>query len=304
MVYDNLSRGWADFVKWGPLIEGDILDLDRLTQAMRQAKPDAVAHFAALAYVGESVVQPADYYRVNTVGALNVLSAMRTAGVNQIVFSSTCATYGLPLKTPIDEDQTQRPINPYGWSKLFVERMLIDHDAAYGIRHVALRYFNAAGADPFGELGERHDPETHIIPLAIQGVRRDGDIFQVYGTDYDTLDGTAVRDYVHVSDIAKAHLLSIQHLVRGGVSMACNLGTGAGTSVREVIRAVELVSGKSLLVATSDRRAGDPPLLIADASRAAKELNWIPTRSRIEDIIVDAWRWHQTDDKRAQVCAL
>jgi len=295
VVYDNLSRGWADFVKWGPLIEGDILDQDRLTQSMQACKPDAVAHFAALAYVGESVTQPGEYYRVNTVGALNVLTAMRAANVGQIVFSSTCATFGVPQRTPIDETHPQRPINPYGWSKLFVEQMLADHDAAYGLRHVALRYFNAAGADQDGEIGERHEPETHVIPLAIRGVQHPDYSFTILGTDYDTRDGTAVRDYIHVADLAEAHLRALAYLNAGGASDVFNLGTGSGTTVQEVANAVEAVSGRPLSRSAGSRRPGDPAALVADAAKAARVLGWVPTRSNITTLISDAWRWHVQD---------
>ena len=296
VVYDNLSRGWTDFVQWGPLIVGDILDTEHLTRAMHNAKPDIVAHFAALAYVGESVAQPADYYRTNTVGALSVLTAMRQAHVGAIVFSSTCATYGVPQHTPIDETHPQQPINPYGWSKLFVERMLGDHDAAYGLRHVALRYFNAAGADPAGHIGERHEPETHVIPLAIRSAMRSDFAFTIHGTDYNTRDGTAVRDYIHVADLADAHSRALAYLSGGGVSDVFNLGTGRGTTVQEVADAVQAASGRILQRSLGPRRPGDPPALVADAAKAAKILGWRPARSDISIIVQDAWRWHQTDD--------
>jgi UDP-arabinose 4-epimerase len=295
VVYDNLSRGWADFVRWGPLVQGDILDAEHLTRAMREARPDAVAHFAALAYVGESVTQPAEYYRSNTCGALNVMDAMRAADVGALVFSSTCATYGVPRRTPIDESHPQQPINPYGWSKLFVERMLYDHDAAYGLRHVALRYFNAAGADPEGLLGERHEPETHVIPLAIRGAMRSASAFTIHGTDYDTRDGTAVRDYIHVADLADAHLRALAHLDAGGASDVFNLGTGHGTTVNEVADAVQAASGRLLPRTLGPRRPGDPPALVADARKAERVLGWAPRRSDIHTIVADAWRWHAAD---------
>jgi UDP-arabinose 4-epimerase len=301
VVYDNLSRGWADFVKWGPLIQGDILDTEHLTRAMRDTKPHAVAHFAALAYVGESVTQPADYYRTNTAGALSVLTAMRQAEVASIVFSSTCATYGVPQRTPIDETHPQQPINPYGWSKLFVERMLADHNTAYGLRHVALRYFNAAGADPAGEIGERHEPETHVIPLAIRGAMRTDFEFTIHGADYDTRDGTAVRDYIHVSDLADAHLRALAHLNGGGTSDVFNLGTGHGTTVQEVADAVQVASGRALRRTLGPRRPGDPPTLVADAAKAARILGWAPKHSDIGSIIRDAWRWHQIEAKSKPV---
>lgn len=292
IVYDNFSRGWRDFVRWGPLIEGDILDAQAIALAMRSAMPDAVVHFAALAYVGESVEHPEAYYRVNSVGALNVVDAMRHAGVDKIVFSSTCATYGVPTSIPIDEGHPQLPVNPYGWSKLFVEKMLADHERANGIRSMALRYFNAAGADPAGELGERHEPETHVIPLAIRGAIRNDYTFTIHGGDYDTRDGTAVRDYIHVSDLADAHLRALEHLSDGRRSDRINLGTGSGITVSEIADAVERISGKPLHRIVGPRRPGDPPVLVAAADRAREVLQWVPKRSNIDNIISDAWRWH------------
>lgn len=295
VVYDNLSRGWADFVKWGPLVVGDILDEHHLTRAMRKARPDLVAHFAALAYVGESMTDPGSYYLNNTAGALHVLNAMRAADVGSIVFSSTCATYGTPERTPIDESHPQRPINPYGWSKLFVEQVLADHDRAHGMRHVALRYFNAAGADPEGDIGERHEPETHVIPLAIRSAMGTGATLTVLGTDYPTRDGSCVRDYVHVSDLADAHLRAAEHLSRGEASGAFNLGTGTGTTVKEVAQAVQQVSGRPVEMSIGPRRPGDPAVLVAQAAKARALLGWEPRRSGICDIVADAWAWHQRD---------
>lgn len=295
VVYDNLSRGWRDFVRWGPFIEGDILDVTALQSAMKDVRPDAVVHFAALAYIEESVANPTEYYRINAAGSLNILDAMRKCDVPAIVFSSTCATYGVPLKTPIDEGHPQNPINPYGWSKLFVERMLGDHDRAYGIRHVVLRYFNAAGADPGTNIGERHQPETHVIPLAIQSAMLGDSSFTVHGTDYTTPDGTAVRDFVHVSDLAVAHLKALNHLCAAGGSDVFNLGTGTGTSVREIAEAVGRVAGRTLAHKLGPRRQGDPPSLVASAEKAHRVLGWRPQRSSIETIVADAWRWHQVD---------
>lgn len=292
VVYDNLSRGWRDMVRWGPLVEGDILDGPALTAALRDAKPDAVAHFAALAYVAESVAQPDLYYRINTVGTLTLLDAMRAAGVGRLVFSSTCATYGTPSRTPIDETHPQSPINPYGWSKLFVEKMLADHDAAYDLRYVALRYFNAAGADPDGQIGERHDPEPHVIPLAIRGALNGDYVFTIHGDDFDTRDGTAVRDYIHVADLADAHCRALDHLQSGGASDVFNLGTGVGTTVAEIAAAVEKIAGRAFPRRAGPRRPGDPPALIASAAKARDRLGWTPTRSAIDDIIATAWRWH------------
>lgn len=292
VTYDNLSRGWRDFVKWGPLIEGDILDEAGLTSAMREAKPDAVAHFAALTYVGESIEDPARYYRHNSMGALAVLDAMRKADCDQIIFSSTAAIYGTPIRTPIDEEHPQKPINPYGRSKLFVERMLADYAAAYGIRYVALRYFNAAGADADGEIGERHDPEYHVIPLAIRGAMTNDCIFRVFGRDFHTRDGTAIRDYVHVTDLAEAHLRALTYLINGGTSDAFNLGTGVGTTVLEIANAVERASGCTLRRTDGARRPGDPATLVATAEKAAKALHWQPVQSDIDHVVGSAWRWH------------
>ena len=295
VTYDNLSRGWRDFVKWGPLIEGDILDEARLAEAMRDAKPDAVAHFAALTYVGESVEDPAKYYRQNSMGALAVLDAMRKADCDQIIFSSTAAIYGTPIKTPIDEEHPQNPINPYGWSKLFVEKILADYAAAYGMRYVALRYFNAAGADSDGDIGERHDPEHHVIPLAIRGAMTNDYTFKVFGRNFDTRDGTAIRDYVHVTDLAEAHLRALTYLLSGGASDAFNLGTGVGTTVLEIANAVERSSGRTLRRADAARRHGDPTALVATAEKAEMTLSWRPTRSGIDRIVGSAWRWHERE---------
>ena len=297
VVYDNLSRGWRDFVQWGPLIEGDLLDLEGLTRAMREVKPDAVAHFAALAYVGESVADPGRYYRTNSLGALNVMDAMRAAGVESLVFSSTCATYGVPVRTPIDEQHPQSPINPYGWSKLIVEKMLADYQTAHGLRSVALRYFNAAGADPDGDIGERHEPETHVIPLAIRGAMRDDFTFSIFGADFDTRDGTAIRDYIHVADLADAHLRALDYLRAGGASDVFNLGTGNGTTVLEIATAVEKAAGKPLARTIGPRRAGDPPALVAAAEKAARVLGWRARQSDIDAIIASAWAWHQRDGR-------
>jgi UDP-arabinose 4-epimerase len=300
VVYDNLSRGWRDFVKWGPLIEGDILDYPRLVGAMRDTRPDAVAHFAAVAYVGESVADPGLYYRVNTGGSLNVLNAMRETGVGAILFSSTCATYGVPASMPITEDTPQNPINPYGWSKLFVERMLRDFDQAHGIRSVALRYFNAAGADPEGEIGERHEPETHLIPLAIRGAMAGDFELSIFGDDFGTRDGTCVRDYVHVHDLASGHLLALDYLSAGAVSDAFNLASGIGTTVVELAEAVERVSGAPVRRRVGSRRAGDPPALVASAEKASRILGWKPTCSSIDEVVRDARSWHVSEANRTR----
>jgi len=296
VVYDNLKHGWRDMVKWGPLIEGDILDAPALNAAMVKVKPDAVAHFAALISVAESVADPALHYRNNSMGAFNVLEAMRAASVNKIIFSSTAATYGVPTIVPIPEDHPQQPINPYGWSKLMVERMLADYASAYGLRYAALRYFNAAGADLDGEIGERHEPETHVIPLAARGALRDDYQFTIFGEDFDTRDGTCVRDYIHVADLGTAHQKALQYLMDGGESGAFNLGTGEGATVKEIADAVERASNRPLPRTIGPRRAGDPPSLIASSDKARRVLGWEPQHSSIEEIVKTAFAWHRKDD--------
>jgi UDP-arabinose 4-epimerase len=295
VVYDSLFRGWRDFVRWGELIEGDILDEARLAAAMAATKPDAVAHFAALTFVGESTADPSLYYRVNTMGGFAVLEAARKAGAKALVFSSTAAVYGAPVRTPMDEAHPREPINPYGRSKLMVERALEDAAQAYGFRSAALRYFNAAGADATAEIGERHEPETHVIPLAIRGARRSDYAFTIFGDDFETRDGTCVRDYVHVSDLADAHVLAIDYLMAGGEAGAFNLGTGAGTTVAEIAAAVEKASGCPLPRKIGPRRAGDPAALIASSDKARAVLGWTPKQSGIDEIVESAWRWHAHD---------
>jgi len=292
VVFDNLSRGWREFVRWGDLIVGDLLDPASITAAMEQVRPDLVAHFAAFAYVGESVTDPAIYYANNVTGTLNLLNAMRAAGTDKILFSSTCATYGVPTQVPIDESHPQHPINPYGRSKLMVEQVLADYSAAYGISYVSLRYFNAAGADASGEIGERHEPETHLIPLAIAGAMNGDASLRIFGDDFDTRDGTAVRDYIHVADLADAHLKALAYLQSGGASDVFNLGTGVGTTVAEIAAAVERCSGRPLQRIVVGRREGDPPALVAAADKAREVLGWVPAHSDIDNIIRTAWRWH------------
>ena len=291
VVYDDLSRGWREFVRWGPLIEGDILDYPRLLEAFKTVRPFAVAHFAAVAYVGESTVDPEHYYRTNTAGSLNVLRAMRATDVGALVFSSTCATYGTPANMPIVETDLQKPINPYGWSKLFVEQALLDFERAYGLRSVALRYFNAAGADPDGEIGERHRPETHLIPLALTSATSSGEELVIFGDDFDTPDGTCIRDYVHVTDLADAHLRAVNYLHRGGQSDVFNIASGSGTSVADILTAIEAVCGRPARFRVGAKRAGDPPRLVADATKAGKMLGWSAKRSDIATILADAWSW-------------
>ncbi|HUK61285.1 MAG TPA: UDP-glucose 4-epimerase GalE [Stellaceae bacterium] len=290
--YDNLGRGHRTAVRWGPLVEGDLADRALLVATLRRHKIAAVMHFAAFAYVGESVEQPALYFRNNVANSLSLLEAMDEAGVRHIVFSSTCATYGLPDQMPIAEDAPQRPVNPYGESKLMIERMLHWLGPARGLRHVALRYFNAAGADPAGEIGEDHDPETHLIPLVLMAALGRRAAIDIYGTDYPTPDGTAIRDYIHVQDLADAHVLALAHLLKGGDSVALNLGTGSGHSVRAVIEAAERVTGRAIARRETARRPGDPPILVADARKAKAVLGWTPQLSGLDDIIASAWAWH------------
>ena len=298
VVFDNLSRGWRDLARYGEFVDGDIRDRQAVADAILAAKPDVVAHFAALTYVGESVGDPAAYYDTNATGAWNVLDAMRAAGCGRFIFSSTAATYGEPQEIPIPETHRQQPINPYGWSKLFVERMLHDFAAAYGLRFAALRYFNAAGADPDGEVGERHEPETHVIPLAIRGALSDDYTFTIFGDDFDTRDGTCVRDYVHVADLAEAHHLAAEHLMAGGEGGAFNLGTGNGVTVKEIADAIEAKTGKPLRRRMGPRRAGDPPTLVASSARARTILGWEPKRSDITTIVADAFAWHTSAAER------
>ncbi|MDL2400268.1 UDP-glucose 4-epimerase GalE [Rhizobium mayense] len=294
VTYDNLSRGWRDAVKWGPLVEGDIADAEVVATALRQYQPDVVAHFAAYAYVGESVEYPELYYRNNTFGTLVLIEEMLRAGINRLIFSSTCASYGIPVRTPIDEEHPQWPINPYGWSKFMIERIVEDFSRARGLNAVMLRYFNAAGCDPDGEIGEWHEPETHVVPLAIEAAIKPGRVFTVNGTDFDTRDGTAVRDYIHVSDLARAHVLGGEKLLRDQGVHVYNLGTGNGTTVKELVDAVCRVSGQSLPVAYGPRRAGDPPALVAAASKAERELGWVPRHSDIDTIIDTALAWYRS----------
>ncbi len=296
-VYDNLSTGHRDLVKWGPLFEGDILDATRLRECLTAVKPDGIIHFAAFSQVGESVRLPGKYIRNNVGGTLNILEAMVETGVRNIVVSSTAAVYGIPHKMPITEDFATAPINPYGETKLFMERMLADFARACGISWTALRYFNAAGGDPDGETGERHDPETHLIPRALMAL--DGKLpdFYVMGDDYPTPDGTCIRDYIHILDLASAHIKAMERLVRGGAGegLAMNLGTGSGLSVKQILNAIESVTGRKLAYTMGPRRAGDPPSLVADASRALEVLGWKPEHSSVEEIIRDAWNWYQKD---------
>lgn len=295
-VFDNLSTGWRDLVKWGPLFEGDLLDADAVDAAIRHVKPDAVAHFAGSALVAESVREPGLYYRNNTLATLNLLEAMRRHDARMLIFSSTCAIFGHAEAETIDEDHPKLPINPYGQSKLMVEQMLLDFDRAHGIRSIRFRYFNAAGADRDCETGERHACETHVIPLALQGASDADYAFTILGSDFDTPDGTAVRDYIHVEDLAEAHLLGLEALAKGASSTAYNLGTGRGTSVAEIVAAVERATGRNKIPClVGPRRPGDPPRLVAAPGKAMKELGWTASRSNIDNIVRSAFAWHQKD---------
>lgn len=293
ITLDNLSRGWADAVRWGPLIQANVADGPAVDEAIDRYSPDLVAHFAAYAYVGESVERPDLYYANNTAGTLALLEAMRRKGLRRILFSSTCATYGHPVRVPIDEVHPQQPINPYGWSKFIIERMLEDYGRAYGFASVILRYFNAAGCDPEGEIGERHEPETHAIPLAIAAALSGHGSFSVLGTDFDTRDGSAVRDYVHVSDLAEAHVLAAKRLLNSTGTEVFNLGTGQGTSVLELGAAVRRAAGVDLNLALAPRRPGDPAMLMASAERARDVLGWVPTLSSIDTIVETALAWQR-----------
>lgn len=293
VTYDNLERGHRWAVRWGPLEQGDILDRARLDAVITGYRPIAVMHFAAFAYVGESVACPEKYYRNNVTGSLTLLEALCAAGIDKLIFSSSCAVHGPPRQTLIAEDHPLEPINPYGATKLMIERMLRDFDAAHGLKSVSLRYFNAAGADPDGEIGEAHDPETHLIPLALYAAAGSGPGMKVFGDDYQTPDGTCIRDYIHVADLGDAHLASMKTLLDGAGSSVYNLGTGRGHSVREVLDSVRRVTGRDFPVQTADRRPGDPDRLVADASRIAGELDWHPEYTDLDEIIATAWRWHQ-----------
>lgn len=290
---DNLNSGHRDAVLFGDFVHGDLADKVLLANLLQAGRFDAVMHFASFIQVGESVQKPAMYYANNVSNTLYLLDAMRTAGVQRFIFSSTAATFGEPQYTPINERHPQVPINPYGRSKLMIEQVLEDYDRAYGLKSVCLRYFNAAGADPEGELGERHDPETHLIPLVLQAASgRRADI-AVFGRDYDTPDGTCIRDYIHINDLCEAHWLALQSLMQGAGSQRYNLGNGAGFSVQEVIDAARRVTGRPIAVRDAPRREGDPARLVADATLARQQLAWAPQFSDLETIVAHAWEWEQ-----------
>jgi|SRR5579871_686881 len=302
VVVDNLRNGHRWAVRWGPWVEMDLADRDRLRAVFQKYRIGAVIHFAALIEAGESVREPARFFRNNVVNTVNLLDAMREAGVNRIVFSSTAAVYGNPRGTPMAESHPTEPVNPYGWSKLMVERLLECYGAAYGLEWTALRYFNASGADADGELGELHDPESHLIPRAIAAACGDLPALQVFGSDYATPDGTAVRDYIHVMDLAAAHVRALERLAQGQPAGAFNLGTGRGYSVREVITAVERAGKRKVPLQEAPRRAGDPPMLVADPGRAQSELGWSARHSSLDNIVETAWNWY-TRHRAAAVLA-
>lgn len=293
VIYDNLVYGHKESVKWGVLEIGDIADEVRLEEVFQKYPIEAVIHFAAYAYVGESVGNPAKYYQNNVCNTVALLEMMRKYNVNTIVFSSTCATYGVPAQVPITEDMPQQPINPYGATKLMVERIMADYHAAYGLNYCCLRYFNAAGADPEGEIGESHTPETHLIPLVLDAASGIRESISIFGTDYPTEDGTCIRDYIHVTDLADAHIRALEYLKKGGESGCFNLGNGNGDSVARVIEAARKVTGKEIKVKMEERRPGDPPALIGSAKKARNILGWEPQYTDIETIIEHAWKWHE-----------
>ncbi len=296
IVLDNLVYGHRELVEEVlkvELVVGDISDRPLLDKLFASRNIAAVMHFSAYAYVGESVTDPAKYYRNNVVGTLTLLEAMIAASIKQFVFSSTCATYGVPHTVPITEDHSQNPINPYGATKLMVERILEDFDVAYGLKSVYFRYFNAAGADPTGLLGEDHNPETHLLPLVLMAALGKRDSVSIFGTDYPTPDGTCIRDYIHVTDLADAHILGLEYLLNGGDTNVFNLGNGQGFSVKEAIDTAKVVTGREIKVVMSDRRPGDPPILVGSSDKARNILGWEPKYPALKEILTHAWKWHQ-----------
>ncbi len=292
VTYDSLVYGHERAVKWGPFVRGDLADPDLLAATLQEHRIRSVMHFAAYCYVGESVGEPGKYFRNNTANTLLLLEQVHRARIDKFILSSTCSTYGMPQSVPMGEDHVQEPINPYGESKLFIEQILQWYEKAHSLRSFSLRYFNAAGADPDGDIGEDHDPETHLIPLAMQAAVGRRPQLDIFGADYPTPDGTAIRDYIHVTDLADAHVAALQRLEGGAASTALNLGTGKGHSVRAVVAAVERISGRKVPVRTAPRRPGDPHELVARADRAREVLGWSPRLSALDDIVDTAWRWH------------
>lgn len=297
VTFDNLSRGHEWAVKWGPLEKGDILDSDRLSEVMKQYQPSAVMHFAALAYVGESVTDPLLYYHNNVVGTFTLLRTMLSHDINKFIFSSTCAVYGEPQELPLTESHRRSPVNPYGNTKAMVETMLEDLAAIEKLSFISLRYFNAAGADIDGEIGESHEPETHLIPLVLQAASGSIPEIGIFGDDYNTADGTCVRDYIHVNDLADAHVRALQRLLDGTPSGFYNLGTENGYSVREIINAANRITGSEIQTRISPRRPGDPPALVADSSKAKQELGFNLEYSKLDTILSSAWNWQNISQK-------
>ena len=296
IILDNLVYGHRDLVEKvlkAELIVGDISDRPLLDELFASRNITAVMHFSAYAYVGESVTDPAKYYRNNVIGTITLLEAMMAASIKNFVFSSTCATYGIPHTVPITEDHSQNPINPYGATKLMVERILQDFDVAYGLKSVCFRYFNAAGADPTGLLGEDHQPETHLLPLVLMAALGKRESVAIFGTDYPTPDGTCIRDYIHVTDLADAHILGLEYLLKGGNTAVFNLGNGQGFSVKEAIDTARVVTGREIKVVLSDRRPGDPPSLVGSSNKARNILGWEPKYPALKEILDHAWKWHQ-----------
>jgi UDP-arabinose 4-epimerase len=296
VVFDNLRRGHRDAVKWGPLVVGDLTDSALLLEAMREYQPSAVIHFAALSYVGESVINPDLYYTNNVSGTISLLNAMAQAKIRKLVLSSSCAVYGVPAALPISEDAPTCPVNPYGRTKQIVETLLGDYARAFGIAYAALRYYNACGADASGQLGERHDPETHLIPRALMAAAGTLAHLDIYGTDYDTPDGTCIRDYIHVSDLAEGHFLALKYLGTDSENAVFNLGVGKGLSVYQVLSAIETVTGRKVPTRIEARRVGDPPILFADPTKAREVLGFVPSRSHISNIIRTAWDFMRQAD--------
>jgi len=294
VVFDNLIYGHREFVKWGEFFFGDLSDREVIRECFKRYPIKAVMHFSAFAYVGESMENPSKYYFNNVVNTLNLLEVMKEMGVRHFIFSSTCAVYGIPERLPITEDHPKNPVNPYGRTKFMIEEILKDYERAYGIKYINLRYFNAAGADPEGEIGEWHDPETHLIPLTIYTALGLRDSIRIFGTDYPTKDGTCIRDYIHVMDLADAHIKALEYLKREGRSDSFNLGNGEGYSVREVIKAVKEVSGRDFRVIETGRREGDPPVLISDSRKAEALLGWRSRYKDIKVIVETAWKWHSS----------
>lgn len=297
IVLDNLSYGHKEAVKWGTFCQCDLKDIDDLDKVFTEYDIDAVMHFSSFIEVGESVQNPEKYYTNNVVNTMNLLKVMLKHNVKKFIFSSTCATYGVPQKIPLVEDHPQNPINPYGWTKLMVERILKDYDTAYGLKSVILRYFNASGADKSGEIGEAHDPESHLIPLILDAAIGKRDNIKIFGSDYDTPDGTCIRDYIHVTDLADAHVLSLKYLEEKEESNEFNLGNGQGFSVKEVIDSVRKVTGREFEVVETERREGDPAVLIGSSKKAKELLGWNPQFVNIDDIVESAWNWHKNLNK-------